>query len=46
MQKQAWVPRARPFSTLTHGFAAAFMGFHLLASPLLLPLMACSMSLR
>ena len=44
VQHEAWVPHARPFSTLTYGFAAAFMGFHLLVSPLLLPLMACSMA--
>jgi hypothetical protein len=37
----AWLPQRR-WRALTRSFAALFMGFHLLISPLLLAFMACS----
>ena len=43
--QEAWLPK-RPFPyRATYGFAATFMGFHLLVSPALLGLMSCSVAM-
>jgi hypothetical protein len=44
VRKEPWLPRTRLAFVLSYGFAATFTAFHFVVSPLLLPVMACSVA--
>lgn len=44
-EEEAWVPPSRLARATTRTFAATFTAFHLVISPVMLPLMACSVAL-
>lgn len=44
LERPAWLPGVGLGASLSRAFTAALAGFHLIVSPLLLPLMACSVA--
>ncbi len=45
LERASWLLEGRAWRAAAHGFTAVITGFHLLLSPLLLPVMACSVVL-